>query len=67
MKVDLSAELLSPVEQQKRRPRHDMITLDESWFHFCMDHQLMWLGPGEKIPESGRNMIQSAKMMVTIS
>jgi hypothetical protein len=67
MRVTLSTELLRLLEQQKRRAWHDMITLDESWFYFRTDHELIWLAPGETIPERGRHTIQSPRMMVTIA
>ena len=67
MRVTLSTELLRLLEQQERRAWHDMITLDESWFYFCTDHELIWLAPGETVPERGGHTIQSPKMMVTIA
>jgi hypothetical protein len=42
-----------------------MVTLDESWFYFNMDHQLIWLQPDEKIPERERRTMQSEKVMIT--
>jgi hypothetical protein len=28
-----------------------MVTLDELWFYFNMDHELIWLRMDEEIPE----------------
>jgi hypothetical protein len=51
MRVTLSTELLRLLDQQEHRSWHDMITLDESWFSFCTDHELIWLAPGEIVPK----------------
>jgi hypothetical protein len=31
-----------------------------------MDHELIWLQPGKEIPERGRHMVQSEKVIITI-
>jgi histone-lysine N-methyltransferase SETMAR len=41
-------------------------TLDESWFSLNTDHELIWLQPGEEIPEIERRTIQSEKVMLMI-
>jgi hypothetical protein len=61
MRVVLLAELLRLLEQLERRGWHDMITLDELWFYFCTEHELIWLAPGEKISESGGTRIRREK------
>jgi hypothetical protein len=38
------------LESEKRRAWHDIITLDESWFYFRPDHELIWFQPGEEVP-----------------
>jgi hypothetical protein len=44
--------------------------LDESWFHYSTDHESIWLGPGEKVPEMTHVTIsvsvQCKTLMVTI-
>jgi hypothetical protein len=44
-----------------------MITLDETWFYYCTDHELISLAPGETVPKRGQHIIQSRKTMVTIA
>jgi hypothetical protein len=61
MRVDLSPELLRRLEQQKRRARHDMITLDESWFYFCTVHELIWLAQRDKNPRERAPHVSVAK------
>jgi hypothetical protein len=38
----LSRELLSMLDQEETRGWHNIITLDESWFDLCTDHELIW-------------------------
>jgi hypothetical protein len=52
--------------RQERRPWHDMVTLDESWFYLHIDHELIWAQPDAEIPERERHTIQSQKVMLTI-
>jgi hypothetical protein len=40
---------------------------DESWFYLAMDHEQIWLRPGETPPERARHTIQDRKIMVTIA
>jgi histone-lysine N-methyltransferase SETMAR len=54
------------LERQEQRSWHDIVTLDELWFYFNTEHELIWLHPDEKIPERERRMIQSEKVMLTI-
>jgi hypothetical protein len=49
-RVQLSEELLSMRESQKRRVWPIIVTSDESRFDFCTDHELIWLQPGEAVP-----------------
>jgi hypothetical protein len=64
--VELSEELSSILESQKRRAWHDTVTFDESWIYFRPDHELVWPQLGEEVPETERSTIQSEKMMITI-
>jgi histone-lysine N-methyltransferase SETMAR len=65
-RATLARELLSLLEQQERRAWHDLIPLDESWFYFSTDREMIWLAPGETTPRE-RHMIQSPKIMVTVA
>jgi hypothetical protein len=43
------------------------VNLEESWFDFSIDHEYLWLRPGEELPERSRHMIEDKKMIVTIA
>jgi hypothetical protein len=45
---------------------HAIITLDEEWFDLHKDYELIWLQPGDLVPERERHMIQYEKVMLTI-
>jgi hypothetical protein len=47
-RVELSRTLLSVLRTQKGRHRHDIMTLDESWFYLNTRHESVWLPPDEK-------------------
>jgi hypothetical protein len=55
------------LKQEETRDWHNIITLDESWLYLCTDHELVWLAPGEMVPERERHMIQSPKSMITVA
>jgi hypothetical protein len=55
------------LDQEETRDWHSIITLDESWFYLCPDHELIWLAPGEMDPERERHMIQSPKSMIAVA
>jgi hypothetical protein len=38
---------------------HEIMILDESWFYFIPDHELIWLLTGGKVPDRERVTIQS--------
>jgi histone-lysine N-methyltransferase SETMAR len=65
-RIELSRELLRILQVKRDRAWHDIITLDESWFYLSMDHELIWLRHGEKMPERERHTVQSKKFMLTI-
>jgi c-di-GMP-related signal transduction protein len=46
IRVNLSRELLQVIQTQQARGWHDIVSLDESWFYFSMDHERIWLAPG---------------------
>jgi hypothetical protein len=66
MGVDMSRELLRVLSGQMARQRHDIVTLDESWIDLCCEHDLMWMAPGEIVPDRDRQTIQSPTLMLTI-
>jgi hypothetical protein len=66
IRVNIAGELLRVPSVQGARQWHDLITLNESWFHLRSEHDLMWTAPGEIIPDRERYTIESPKFMVTI-
>jgi hypothetical protein len=65
-RVALSRKLLLMLDQEGTRDWYNIITLDESWFYLCTDHELIWLAPREMVPERERHMIQSPESMITL-
>jgi hypothetical protein len=39
------------LEVQRDRARHDIVTLNESWFYLSTDDEFVWLPRDEKVPE----------------
>jgi hypothetical protein len=66
-RAQLSFELFEMLQHQKNRVWYDIVILDESWFHFTTDHELIWLPEGTEAPERERINAQSRKIMVTIA
>jgi hypothetical protein len=54
------------LEVQRDRARHNIVTLDESWFYLSTDYEFVWLRRNEKVPGRERHTIQSKKFMLTI-
>jgi hypothetical protein len=54
------------LESQQVRCWHNIVTLDESWFHLSIDHEIIWLYSDEKVPERERQTLQSKKLMLRI-
>jgi hypothetical protein len=50
-RVNLSRLLLRILEVQGDRAQHDIVTLDESWFHLGTDYEFVWLRQYEKFPK----------------
>jgi hypothetical protein len=65
-RVELSSSLLRMLEGQEQRAWHDIVTLDESWFYSSIDHESIWLQPGEKVPERTHVPVQCKKWIITI-
>jgi hypothetical protein len=55
------------LQHQKDRTRHDIITLDESWFSFTTDHERVWLPGAIEALERERIIVRSRKMMAIIA
>jgi hypothetical protein len=66
LRVHMATELLGILAIQRTRQWHDIVTLDESWFYWNSDHDLMWLPPGDAVPDRERYIIQSPKLMLAI-
>jgi hypothetical protein len=49
IRVNLSRELLPVLEPQYARGWDDIVTLDESWFCFSLEHEWIWLAPEEQV------------------
>jgi hypothetical protein len=60
-RVALSRELLSTRDQEETRGWHNIITLDESWFYLCTDHELIWLAPGERTAHDSISKIDETR------
>jgi hypothetical protein len=50
-RVNLSRRLLRMLEVQRDRACHDIVTLDESWFHVSTNYEFFWLPRDEKFPK----------------
>jgi hypothetical protein len=57
---------LETLEVQRDQAWHNIVTLDEPWFHLTTDHESIWFPSDEKVPERQRHMIQSKKFVLTI-
>jgi hypothetical protein len=66
-RVTRSKELLHQLLLIKHHGWQFILTLDESWFYFALEHAHIWLRPEEQPPERPGHMIQGSKMMVTIA
>jgi hypothetical protein len=64
--VQCPKSLLTILPEQQTRVWHDIVTLDESWFSYITDHELIWLPPHGKVPDLERVKIQSKKVIPTI-
>jgi hypothetical protein len=64
--AQLPFALFEILQHQNDRAGHDIVTLDESWFYFTTEHELIWLPEGTEAPERERITVQSRKTMVAI-
>jgi hypothetical protein len=58
-RLQCSQYLLTILREQQTRAWHDIVTLDESWFYYITDHELIWLPPDGKVPDLERARVQS--------
>jgi hypothetical protein len=66
-RITLSNQLLLEICSIKHQGWHFIITVDESWFYFSMDHEQIWLRPDQEPPERAKHTIQDKKIRVTIA
>jgi hypothetical protein len=66
IRVDKSCEFLHVLSVQMARQWHNIVTVDESWIDLYCEHDLMWMDPGEIVPDRGRETVQSPTLMLTI-
>jgi predicted cupin superfamily sugar epimerase len=64
--VELAEELSLILESQKRTAWHSIVTLDGSYFYSRPGNELIWLQPGEEVPEREGPTIQSEKRTLTM-
>jgi hypothetical protein len=50
------------LEIQQIRCWHNIVTIDESWFHLLMGDEMIWLQSDEKVAEKERHTLQSTKI-----
>jgi histone-lysine N-methyltransferase SETMAR len=62
----MDGKLLRILAVQRTRQWHNIVTLDESWFYWNSDHDLVWLPLGYAVPDRERYTIQSPKFMLPI-
>jgi hypothetical protein len=58
IQINTAGELLRVLSMQGARQWHKSVRLDESWFHFRSEYDLMWTGPGEIVPDRDRSTTQ---------
>jgi hypothetical protein len=66
LRVQMATELLSILAIQRTRQWHGIVTLGELWFYWNSNHDLMWLPPGNAVPDRERYTNQSPKLMLAI-
>jgi hypothetical protein len=62
----MSGELLQPLQVQEAKTWHDIVALDELWFHLSTDHKLIWLPADTLVLDKEKHMIQFPKLMLTV-
>jgi hypothetical protein len=67
IRVNLSRELLRVLQKQQTRAWHNILTLDESWFYLCTDHERILLTSEQPVPDRERHIMQSPELMLTVA
>jgi hypothetical protein len=62
----MSGELLQPLQVQKAKALHKIVTIDESEFYLSNDHELIWLPAGAPVLDRKKYIIQSSKLILTV-
>jgi hypothetical protein len=65
-RVDMAGELLRVLSGQVTHQCHDIVTLDESWVYVYTEHEMMWVSPGETVPDKEGQSIQAPELMLTV-
>jgi hypothetical protein len=60
-RIQGSKSLLTLLPAQDTRDWHDVVTLDESWFYYITDHELMWLPREGNVTDRECVAVQSKK------
>jgi hypothetical protein len=66
IRVDMVGELLRVLASQVTHQWHNIVALDESWVYLYTEHELIWVSPGETVPNRERQAIQSPRPMFTL-
>jgi hypothetical protein len=62
----MAIELENGIESAEHQRWRYLLTGDESWFYFSIDHENIWLQDGVQIPTRPKKTISSAKRMLTV-
>jgi hypothetical protein len=65
-RIGMAIELKNVIESVKYRVWRYLLTGDESWFYFSIDHDNIWLQDGVPIPTRPKKTISSPKRMLTV-
>jgi hypothetical protein len=66
-KDDLRKQVLRMLARQNTGTWHGATTLNKSWFYLFTNHEFTSLAPGEPVSKRERHMIQSSKLMRTVT
>jgi hypothetical protein len=58
-RVQCSRSILTILRAQETRDWHDIMTLDESWFYYITDYELILFSPDGEVPDRERVIVQS--------
>jgi hypothetical protein len=66
IQVHMAGQLLQVLVGQVTRQWHNIVTLDEPEVDLGTEHEMMWVSPGETVPDRERQKTQSPKLMLTV-